>query len=216
MKKNLFFASFMAFAATLFLVGCNNDEEDKDSYVFHQFDMYVKFESPVGTNGVDSLNLIALKKDSIFSAKPYNSREDDVVLTRCVRESDGFTIDIDRYNSHWLWFSANKNLYPALSGQGTLLQLRWIDPNIFIFEKAPAEEYDEAYTVYLKAPKIFGDDKERTIKWYVHVRRNIYNAYKCEVNGVEYNFTSRYDGPEVPQTEWLEVRGFVIPMPVNP
>ena len=200
MKKKIFFASFMAFAATLFLVGCSNDEEVKDSYVFHQFDMYVKFESPDGTNGVDSLNLIALKKDSIFSAKPYNSREDDVVLTRCVRESDGFTIDIDRYNSHWLWFSANNNLCPALSGQGTLLQHRWI----------------EAYTVYLKAPKIFGDAKERTVKWYVHVRRNIYNAYKCEVNGVEYDFTSRYDGPEVPQTEWLEVRGFVIPMPLNP
>ena len=112
----MIFASLMAFAAPLFLLGCSDDEENKDFYTFYQFDMYVKFESPVGTNGVDSLNLVAMKKDSIFSAKPYDSREDDVVLTRCVRESDGFTIDIDRYNSHWTWFSAHKNLYPALDG----------------------------------------------------------------------------------------------------
>ncbi|MBQ4483518.1 MAG: hypothetical protein II934_00735 [Prevotella sp.] len=213
--KRFYLSIFVALAFSFFLSSCN-DVEDKDEAFFYHFDTFVKFESPVGTNAVDSLSLVKLEEHEILSYKPYDSQNDEVVLARCVRESDGFVIEIDKYNSYWWWFAENKELPIAVSGQGTFLSLRWLDPNIFVPENAPKEEYDEAYTVYLKSPKIFGDDEERTIKWYVHVRRNKYNTYKCEVNGEEYNFTSRYFGDKVPQTTWLEASGFIIPIPVNP
>ena len=218
MKKNFFFASFMAFATTLFLAGCSGEDEPNPSPVPWHFSMFVKFESPIGTNAVDSLNFVKLGNTLEDCRMLYDVKNGDIVKARCIRESDGTEIDFseleDSYNSCWVnllpFGTPEEGRYDATK-DGTLLFLRWAE----FLRKISEEESDQAYTIYLKSPKIFGDDEERTIKWYVKVHGNLYNTYRCEVNGVDLEFKGRcYDGFN--NGEWLQVSEFVIPMPVNP
>lgn len=219
MKKIYLSASF-ALVISIFLSSCN-DEGKGDEVFFHQFNTSVKFESSVGTNVVDSLNLVQLGNTLEDSGMLYDLKNGDIIRARCIRESDGAEIEFSRrnayYNSAWinpLPYAFGEGRYDA-SKDGTLLAFGWTDPHIFSPEKAPKKEYDQAYTIYFKSPKIFGDDKERTIKWYTHVHRNISNVYKCEVNGVDFDFKSRSYGRYNENNKWSAISEFVIPVPVN-
>lgn len=63
-----------------------------------------------------------------------------------------------------------------------MLYLSWNDYKITCTYHRE-ESYDEAYRVDIRSPKIFGNEDEHTIKWYVKVNGGTYDAYRCEVDG---------------------------------
>lgn len=222
MNKNYLVALALLFSAIV-SVSCNNDDPEPNFGTKTDVmtpEMNIKFVSASGTNVVDSLNFLESYGDKLYCEI---TSDDDIIKVSCVRESDGkevwagkkhvydgtiVTMDIYRYG----WF---RPVEGALTErEGTLLELGWADPvaslSISDFDDYPwkrPENYDDSYTIKIQSPTIFGNDKIHTIKWYVHIIYKHYDTYRCEVDGVEFDFKNlpeyikhhRYHGDNYPR-----------------
>lgn len=202
MKKRIILG--MLLLSAIISVSCNNDDPEPGSGTYTLMmtpSMNVKFVSASGTNIVDSLDFL----DS-YSGRSYQTltADDEIIKVSCVRETDGKMIWADQqhtsdgtvitlafYRYGWYRYQAGD----SYEKEGTLLNLGWADPvaslAISDFDDYPwkrPENYDESYTFNIQSPTIFGSDEVHTIKWYVHIIYNHYDAYRCEVDGVELDF----------------------------
>lgn len=198
--------------------GCEGNSYIEDSS-YAYFNMYVRFESPAGSNIADDLKLI----DSVL-VWPKGAREDgagiiDTLLV--MREGDGALADENPSNglgvASCLWINFNSPLsYRYLDTDknrksieaGTVLDISWVDLK-------PQKEND-VYTVSIKSPLLFGDDEPHTIRWFVNIvgGYSCY-AYRCEVDGKEFDFMDDshrlYNLPH----DKRQIGGIVVPMTIS-
>lgn len=184
-------------------VSCNKGSEPgSETYaVMMTPRMQVKFISASGANIVDSLNFLESYKDRSYQTL---TADDEIIKVSCVRETDGKMIWADQEHasdgtvrtlSFYRYGWARPIAGSSYEKEGTLLELGWADPVASLILgngddypwKRP-ENYDESYTFNIQSPTIFGSDEVHTIKWYVHIIYNHYDAYRCEVDGVELDF----------------------------
>lgn len=212
--RKFIYSILAVFSVSLFLVGCDNNNEEKTYTYFDQFMVYVKFVSPVGTNVVDSLGFLK----NTEREEPFNPATDENIRVTCVRDSDGKPLNFwEPYWTHYFLVEEDWAHDNELK-DGTLMRLFWSDDLIECPENAPSESYDQSYTVSFRSKKIFGDDNEHFIKWYVHVTGNRYVSYKCEIDGEEYAYkeSSRYQHYHSRSNGLGDIGNLIIPMPVNP
>lgn len=199
MNRNSFFALALLFSAII-CVSCNNDDLEPglvDKTVVINPSMNVKFVSASGTNVVDSLNIMKSCGEKLY----YEiASDDDVIRVSCVRESDGKEVWAGKrhvYDGTVITMDIYKYAWALSEKEGAMLDLGWYDPvaslSISDYDDYPwkrPENYDDSYTINIQSPTIFGNDKVHTIKWYVHIIYNDYDTYRCEVDGVEFDFIS--------------------------
>jgi len=163
------------------IVSCDKDNNGSDAMHVDSFNIIVRFESPIGTNILDSLGVQPMNN----CIKDY--KLDDLTINWKNKENN--------LNHHWSmpslawsktedWF-ASKNPNFSFKGIGTILDMGLTDINVSDSDYPKA---DEEYTITLKSNKIFGNDSTHTIKYYIHINGggSGYDAKKCEVDGQNY------------------------------
>lgn len=204
MKRMFLVLPVMALASMLLLVSCSGDEPGGQDYKFVDgSDIYLHFVKANGANAADYVKLEKEVTDSTVSYIYLPIEEEGSVQIRCTRESDGLQYEFARRlapqtrieltgEAGWVNFST-PGCYEEFVEAGTLLWIKWAD---FLVSEPDdpdwprQENYDDVYTFSIKSQKIFGNDEEHTIKWYAHIKRNRFDAYRCEVDGEEFDFKS--------------------------
>jgi len=177
--------------------GKENGNGGEDQALMMTPEMLVKFVSATGNNMADGLGIFGNDTNDCFSEI---TADDDLMKISCTRESDGKEVwagekfmqgeivSLQIFNSFWYRPAAGH----SCENEGILLQLGWADfvaSDVYWDHWDRPEYYDESYTFRLWSPRLFGSDEPHTIKWFVHIIRNHYEAYRCEVDGVEFPFT---------------------------
>ena len=194
----------MALASMLLLVSCSGDEPGGQDYKFVDgSNIYLHF---VNANGTNAANYVRLEKEVTDSTVMYiylPIEEEGSIQIRCTRESDGFQYEFGKRlapysrveltgEAGWVNFST-PGCYEEFVEAGTLLWIKWAD---FLVSEPDdpdwprQENYDDVYTFSIRGKKIFGNDEEHTIKWFAHIKRNRFDAYRCEVDGEDFDFKS--------------------------
>lgn len=177
----------LAIALLPIITACDN--ENVESMVIASFNIYVKFESPSGTNVLDSLNV---KPTMPSDYRRY--RLDDLTFDWKNKE--------DNLRENWKapglgWYNAemqeSSNPNFTFNGVGMVLRAYFTDISIWSNDNDKYPARDEEYTIFIKSKKIFGNETPHTIKYYVHIRGKAqFYAYKCEVDGKDYPFMGLY------------------------
>ena len=179
MKKAVLFTTLcICTLMSAALTGCSDDGgETGDQIAIPTYDFYIRFLSPSGTNILDSLNVCGDAVVRQFS--------DDELELRCVSSWKNRPVR-KLYQSWWRIpeGEADRPFGDPLP-QGTVAVFEWGDQ--LYFDADRPERLDVEYLITLRSRMIFGDDAQHTIKWYAKVLRNIYDAYKCEVDGEPYS-----------------------------
>ena len=204
MKRMFLVLPVMALASMLLLVSCSGDEPGGQDYKFVDgSDIYLHFVKANGANAADYVKLEKEVTDSTVSYIYLPIEEEGSVQIRCTRESDGLQYEFARRlapqtrieltgEAGWVNYST-PDCYEVFVEAGTLLWIQWAD---FLVAEPDdpdwprQENYDDVYTFSIKSQKIFGNDEEHTIKWFVHIKGNRFDAYRCEVDGEEFDFKS--------------------------
>lgn len=191
------------------IAACDKDNNGSDAMHVDVFDVLVRFESPIGTNILDSLGVQHMK-DRISDYKL-----DDLTINWKNKENN--------LNQHWSkprlawlktedWFGSNNPNF-SFKGIGTVLDMGLTDINISDSDYPKA---DEVYTITLKSKKIFGNDTPHTIKYYVHINGGGcgYDAKKCEVDGKDYPIIGPFSNLH---PEWgMQLAKVLVVFKVNP
>lgn len=204
MKRMFLVLPVMALASMLLLVSCSGDEPGGQDYKFVDgSNIYLHF---VNANGTNAANYVRLEKEVTDSTVMYiylPIEEEGSIQIRCTRESDGFQYEFGKRlapysrveltgEAGWVNFST-PGCYEEFVEAGTLLWIKWAD---FLVSEPDdpdwprQENYDDVYTFSIRGKKIFGNDEEHTIKWFAHIKRNRFDAYRCEVDGEDFDFKS--------------------------
>ena len=167
------------------IVACDKENNGNDAMHVDSFTILVKFESPIGTNMLDSLNIQPTMGES-YHLEGLN-------LNWKNKENN--------LNQHWSkpslawfkteeWFGSNNPNF-SFKGLGTVLKIGLCDINI---SDSDFPKADEEYTITLNSKKIFGNDSTHTIKYYVHINGggSGYDTKKCEVDGKDYPIIGPY------------------------
>ena len=181
--------SLLAFPSMF--ISCDDEKNSSDYVNINSFKFYLKFESAIGTNLVDSVKFKEL--DYTKSYEPLDSLKDGLVEVSIFRSSDGTEFDSSVRRIAWFRPLASSvisssDINQELASAGTLLEIGWADFLSSNIDWNRPENYDETYIIKVKSPKIFGNDKEHTIKWFVHIKKSTYDAFKCEIDGIEFAF----------------------------
>lgn len=178
-NKNLIFNLLLAIMLLTTITACDKDDNGGDARNIQSFQFMIKFESPIGTNVLDSLGIQHMNNSIVG----YNLG--DLSVNWKNKENN--------LNPKWsipdLWWCKTTEEYGSLNpnfsykGVGTVLCLMLTDINV---SERGYPEPEEEYTITLKSKKIFGNDSPHTIKYYVHIGGCLYNAKKCEVDGKDY------------------------------
>lgn len=183
------------------IAACGNDNGGDDASVISPFKIIVKFESPIGTNILDSLNIAEqeVSGHSIDDLTFEWTNKNNDLRESWSQPSLSFGITKNRFASLNPSFPYENKAERVFSAQFTDISI-WDTPN----NKYP--QRDEEYTVTLKSKKIFGNNIHHTLKFYVHIKgKAIYDTYKCEVDGKEQPVISIfYDSKNPPKDKALE------------
>ena len=147
------------------LLSCSAED---GPHVVDPFRVSIRFESAIGTNIADSLNIIDNTKPETWNAK----KED--IQVRVYRGSDLKPLEINRTR----WAYIKENTIPNFLG-GTTLNVSATDMRIW------KEDFwgRETYIFEFRSKKLFGNDEPHTIKWFVTCKGSMqYNVYKCEID----------------------------------
>ena len=204
MKRMFLVLPVMALASMLLLVSCSGDEPGGQDYKFVDgSNIYLHFVNANGTNAADYVRLEKEVTDSTVMYIYLPIEEEGSIQIRCTRESDGFQYEFGKRlapysrveltgEAGWVNFST-PGCYEEFVEAGTLLWIKWAD---FLVSEPDdpdwprQENYDDVYTFSIKSLKIFGNDEEHTIKWFAHIKRNRFDAYRCKVDGEDFDFKS--------------------------
>lgn len=162
------------------LTACEKNTGGSDAVFIANFNFKVKFESPIGTNVLDSLQIQPMQDND------YDNHLDDLTVVYSNKNNDlKHWGDLDlRYCDTEGWGGLNPNF--SFVGVGTVLHIGFVDISIYDTPNHKYPKRDEEYTVSLTSKKIYGDEKIHTIKFYVHIKgKAVYHTYKCEVDGKE-------------------------------
>ena len=188
MKRiNIIIKQLLVIMLLLTIASCDKDNNGSDAMHVDNFEIIVKFESPIGTNILDSLGVQHMNN----SIRGYNLG--DLNINWKNKENN--------LNYHWSepylawvktedWFDS-KNPNFSFKGIGTVLYMSLTDFNVSDSDYPKA---DEEYTITLTNKKIFGNDSPHTIKYYVHINGGGcgYDTKKCEVDGKDYPIIGPY------------------------
>lgn len=164
--------------AVLILTGCSKDEGEEDQISIPTYDFYIRFLSPSGTNILDSLDVCAGQEVSVVT------NDEDIILT-CISSWKGQPVN--KLGQYWWKIPENYQLkfQEGFLPAGTVLHFGWGD-NLYHTRYRP-NYLEVEYLITLISPRIFKDNEGHTIKWFVKILGNRYDAYKCEVEGKEYS-----------------------------
>ncbi len=194
MKKiNIIFKLLLAIMLLPIIAACDNDNGEKDAMFIGPFEFMVKFESPLGTNILDSLQVPHMR-NSVRS-----NHLDDLTLEWSNKNNN--------LNQPWripylAWAHtteewASFNPYFSFKGVGSILNVGLTDLSIWDTPNNKYPKRDEEYTISLTSKKIFGDETPHYIKFYIHIKgKAVYDTYKCEVDGKEQPLIWRYYNPD--------------------
>lgn len=209
MKVNIIIRLLLAIILLPTIAACDKDNNGSDAMHVDGFDILVRFESPIGTNILDSLNVQPTKEVT------YNKLDDLYVNWK--NKNDNFSSS-SWYEPRLYWrhfpdsaYSHNPNF--SYKGMGTILEMRLIDRNVSDSDYPKA---DEVYSITLKSKKIFGNDSPHTIKYYVHINGGGcgYVAKKCEVDGKDYPIIGPFSNLH---PEWgMQLEKVLVVFKVNP
>lgn len=186
-RVNIIIRLLLAIILLPTIAACDKDNNGSDAMHVDVFDVLVRFESPIGTNILDSLNVQPTE------VATYNKLDDLYVNWK--NKNDNFSSS-SWYEPRLYWrhfpdsaYSHNPNF--SYKGMGTILEMGLIDRNVSDSDYPKA---DEVYSITLKSKKIFGNDSPHTIKYYVHINGGGcgYDAKKCEVDGKDYPIIGPY------------------------
>lgn len=208
-RVNIIIKLLLAIMLLPTIAACDKDNNGSDAMHVDVFDVLVRFESPIGTNILDSLGVQHMK-DRISDYKL-----DDLTINWKNKENN--------LNQHWSkprlawlktedWFGSNNPNF-SFKGIGTVLDMGLTDINISDSDYPKA---DEVYTITLKSKKIFGNDTPHTIKYYVHINGGGcgYDAKKCEVDGKDYPIIGPFSNLH---PEWgMQLAKVLVVFKVNP
>lgn len=171
------------------IAACSKDEGGEDAMHVDHFTILVKFESPTGTNILDSLNLV-LYKDSLL----YNDNTDIIDLDWNNKGNNLENNIWKKPSLHWVnitddWGSENPNF--SFKNVGTVLYIQLCDRRV---SRSNFHECDDIYDINIRSKAIFGNDNPHTIRYHVHINGHAcgYYATKCEVDGKDYPFEGPY------------------------
>ncbi len=201
MKKfHLFFNLSLAIMLLPTIAACDKDNGGNDAIAIAPFDFMIKFESPMGTNILDSLQI-----------QPTNEKEGNQLGDLTFK----WTNKNNDLNQHWstpnlAWSKTTAdwggfNPYFSFKGVGTILEVKITDISIWSTSNGKYPKRDEEYTITLTSKKIFGNENPHTIKFYIHIKsKAVYDTYKCEVDGVEQPLLWRdYNPDKLPENKKL-------------
>lgn len=204
MKRMFLVLPVMTFVSVLLLASCSGDEPGgQDAKFLDDCQIFVHFVNEDGTNAADYIKLEKEVTDSTESYIYLPIEEEGSIQIRCTRESDGLQYDFAKRlapqtrieltgEAGWV-NNSTPGCYEEFVEAGTLLWIQWAD---FLVAEPDdpdwprQENYDDVYTFSIKSQKIFGNDEEHTIKWYAHIKRNRFDAYRCKVDGEGFDFKS--------------------------
>lgn len=200
-KVNIIKKLLLAIMLLPTIAACDKDNGGNDAIAICPFNFMIKFESPMGTNILDSLQI-----------QPTYEKEgdqlDDLTFKWTNKNND--------LNPHWStpylgWFKTTEdwgafNPYFSFKGVGTVLGVKITDISIYSTSNNKYPKRDEEYTITLNSPQIFGNENPHTIKFYIHIKsKAVYDTYKCEVDGVEQPLLWRdYNPNKLPENKGLQ------------
>ena len=164
--------------AALMMTGCSSDEGEDDQVSIPTYDFYIRFLSPSGTNILDSLDVCAGQELHVTAG------DEDIILT-CI--SSWKEQPVNKLGLAWWTIPKNYHWHnqEEVLPEGTVLDFHWAD-NLYHSRYRP-NYLEVEYLITLISPKIFKDNEGHTIKWFVKILGNRYDAYKCEVEGKNYS-----------------------------
>ena len=204
MKRMFLVLPVMTFVSVLLLASCSGDEPGgQDAKFLDDCQIFVHFVNEDGTNAADYIKLEKEVTDSTESYIYLPIEKEGSIQIRCTRESDGLQYDFAKRlapqtrieltgEAGWV-NNSTPGCYEEFVEAGTLLWIKWAD---FLVSEPDdpdwprQENYDDVYTFSIRGKKIFGNDEEHTIKWFAHIKRNRFDAYRCEVDGEDFDFKS--------------------------
>ncbi len=189
------------------IAACDNDNGEKDAMFIGPFEFMVKFESPLGTNILDSLQVPHMR-NSVRS-----NHLDDLTLEWSNKNNN--------LNQPWripylAWAHtteewASFNPYFSFKGVGSILDVGLTDLSIWDTPNNKYPKRDEEYTISITSKKIFGDETPHYIKFYMHIKgKAAYDTYKCEVDGKEQPLVWRDYNPDNPPKERQLIGAFIV------
>lgn len=161
----------------LLCVCCGENSENGESITPSYNMTYVRFVSSVGTNVLDSLQIMA---DDVKMAD-INS---DLITIDGKRESDGLPLEMQNY-----WFYASPQADDIFEKEETLLKIGWVDFNIWNIEKRPYK-YNDTYEIRMRSLRIFGDSNTHILKWFITVSGREHDAFKCDFDEKEISLSN--------------------------
>ncbi len=197
---HLFFNLLVIIMLLPTIAACDKDNGGNDAIAIAPFEFMIKFESSMGTNILDSLQV-----------QPTNETESNQLGDLTFQ----WTNKNNDLNPHWStpllgWYKTTEdwggfNPYFSFKGVGTILEVKIYDISIWDTSNGKYPRRDEEYTITLTSKKIFGNENPHTIKFYIHIKgKAVYDTYKCEVDGVEQQLLWRdYNPNKLPENKEL-------------
>lgn len=199
-NKHIIFNLLLAIILLPTIASCDKDNGGNAAICIAPFQFMIKFESPIGTNILDSLHVSPT--DEI-----RGNQLDDLTFKWTNKNNDlnpGWSIPYlgwTKTTEEWGGF----NPYFSFKGVGTILHVKITDISIWDSPNNKYPKRDEEYTITLTSKKIFGNEIPHTIKFYVHIKgKVVYDTYKCEVDGVEQQLLwTDYNPDKLPENKEL-------------
>jgi hypothetical protein len=94
-------------------------------------------------------------------------------------------------SARWLYLGPDV-IYNGLNLHIPVLIIRWLDFKIpDLLGSETFHDYYDSYEIYIKSPKIFGNEDTHVVKWdFSLTHSDGYLAYRCEVDGVLHDLES--------------------------
>lgn len=158
---------FVSFLMLSLFASCEKQIEDSVPPAYNV--TYVRFVSSLGTNILDSLNVLGPDEVmGVISPQQMTFTERHT--------SNAYSCD---FQKHFVRVSPEQD-YRFVKTE-TLVKFEWTDFNIMYAKNG--ETY--IYAFDMKSKEIFGNDDTHTLKWHLNILHNTHDAFKCEIDDKE-------------------------------
>lgn len=154
--------------------------ESEGPFGISDFHLFVRFQNADGRNLADSANVLG--NDDIARLKADTVKDLHLRIERM--NSGRKPVELGMVDWIKTKSSMNSSDLPNVDygKMGTMLEIQFFDRSIW--DKNDIR--NEVYLLTFNSDKLFGNDENHTIKFYIHIYgRGQYRTYRCEVDGKE-------------------------------
>jgi hypothetical protein len=161
-------------------IGCSNNLIEGSVYPIDGI-LMVSVQTPTDSAYLDRFNFVEYSYGKLSASVSAEDVEWSVVRSSTQEP-------VDTLPAEWLYLGPDV-IYNELNLNIPVLIIRWLDFKISdLLERSKYDDYYDSYEIYIKSPKIFGNEDTHVIKWdFSLTHKNGYLAYRCEVDGVEHD-----------------------------